>query len=216
MSRKIVALAGEAGVGKDTFADPLVKAGWVRGSFAANLKEMCQTIFNLPPFLTDTQEGKMKRLDVPRVLTEANMREIIRWVSRTHDVSACNQTISKLKKQYIFDKTTTFYTSREILQFVGTEICRRLTTTYHVDVLFMKIEQSETNWVITDARFPNERKMLKDSFNATLIRLKRPGFTGFTGGHASENSFGEDDEYDVVFNNDGDIAKLHAEARRYF
>lgn len=221
MSRKIIVLAGEAGVGKDTFAKPLITAGFNHGSFAANLKQMCQTVFNISPYLTDTQEGKMKRLEVPRPLREVQLRAIIRWIDKTHDLTGCAHIISEIKANHIHKLVRTtgkpkeFHTAREILQFVGTDICRRICPDYHVDVLAMKIEKMPGNWVITDARFPNERAMLKKAFGATLIRLKRPGFEPIGGIHESELSFGKDEEYDVVFNNSGTIEDLQNEARRY-
>ena len=112
-------------------------------------------------------------------------------------------------------KARLFRTTRELLQFVGTEICRKISVSYHIDVLQMQLERDPGNWVITDARFPNERKMLKESFGATLIRIKRPGIISINGDHESEKSLGNDDEYDVVFMNEGTIEQLHTEARRY-
>lgn len=221
MDRKIIALAGEAGSGKDTFAQPLLRANWNHGSFAANLKKMCQQVFSLSPTLTDTQEGKIKSLDVPRTFTDRHLTQIVRWIDNTHDLTNCQELISGIKKEYILDPLITtgrvksFRSAREILQFVGTEVCRRICPEYHVDVLIMKIEQTPGNWIITDARFPNERKALKEKFGAQLILIKRPGIQSIAPVHASETSLGVDDEYDVVFINDKTIEHVHAEAKRY-
>ena len=119
-----------------------------------------------------------------------------------------------------------FKTPREILQFVGTEICRHISEAYHAEVLIRQIlEEPNVNWIITDARFPNERAALKKLFGAMLVRIKRPGYTppscfdseeeAKADGHASELSFGDDSEYDAVIINSGTIEDLQNEALKF-
>lgn len=232
---KIIALSGEALVGKDTFAKPLIERGYIHGSFAGNLKRMCQVAFKLSPFHTDTQNGKLKVLNPPIPFQQHNLNMIVEWIKRTHDIRSLAGKISEVRRNYIelqvrrHNKPLYFKTPREILQFVGTEICRHISPDYHAEVLAYELtSRKSSNWVITDARFPNERDMLKQLFGATLVRIKRPGYTpeslmgsdedpestktqGFQG-HASETSLGLDTEYDVVVINDGSVEDLQNEA----
>lgn len=235
MSRQIIGIGGETRVGKDTFASLLIDRGYHHGSFAKNLKEMCRQVFNLTPFLTDTQEGKEKKLEMPRRLALQQLQHIIRWMGKTHTFDReATREVDLIKREYI-DKPTLqtgkpkeFTTAREILQFVGTEICRRIHKDYHVDVLMHTVRHTPGNWVITDVRFANERDMLKGQFGATLVRIKRPDYTpahlmGDTSPegseavirHASEASLGLDFEYDLVVINDGTIDELKEQARSF-
>lgn len=236
MPSKVIALAGEAGTGKDTFAKPLIERGFIHESFAKNLKDMCIEIFNLTPALVNTQQGKARRLDVPRRLTFQNLVRISQWMSKTHSLAECTPKIDNIKNVYIdsfvksIGKAKEFKTPREILQFVGTDICRELIPTYHVDVLAHNLAKYPGPVVITDARFPNERELLKTKFDAQLIRLKRPSYTPsdqfvtleptpdqkkpvlVAGAHASETSLGTDEEYDVIIINDGTVQDLQEKA----
>lgn len=219
MRRIIVAISGVAQAGKDTLAQPLIKQGFQHGSFATNLKEMCQQVFHLSPVLTDTQDGKKKRLEIPRRLTNEALKEIIRWMGKTHDMSHKAQAIEAIREKYIIEptvktgKTTEFNTARELLQLVGTDICREIIPTYHIDVLISKISNSpSTNWTITDARFANERDALR-SLGALTVLIKRPGLVSEVPAHISESSLGNDDEYDVVVINNSTIEALQEQAK---
>lgn len=220
---KIIALSGEAGVGKDEIADALVSRGYVKTSFASNLKEMCQFAFRLTPYHTDTQKGKKMILKPPLPFNKTVLNKISLWLKKSHNIKVFAPKLKELENKYIrqqvvvHGKPMYFKTPREILQFVGTEICRAVTDTYHTEVLFKKIKETpHANYVVTDARFENERKLLKDYFGATLIRVKRPGYSSATTqgleNHASETSMGADEDYDIVINNGGTIEELRSEA----
>jgi len=212
---KLIGIAGSAGSGKDTFAAPLVNRGFIKAAFADNLKEMCRVIFGLSKFHTDTQEGKLTKLSVLIPFTKIHFNEIVRWIDRTHDIRECAAALSEVEKKYITNhikkegRPLYFYTPREVLQFVGTEICRSVHINYHAEVLYARIISSNLRWVITDVRFANEREMIK-KLGGILVRLKRDGHItqGINTGHPSESSWGEDSEYDVVINNSGTIEDL--------
>lgn len=225
MEKRIIALSGEAGVGKDSFAVPLLERHFMYGSFAGNLKEMCKEIFNLTVPMVETQRGKAKRLSVPRRFTVNNFTLIRRWMAKTHDLTGLADIAKEIEQKYIntplklTGKPKEFTTPREILQFVGTEVCRKMIETYHVDVLVQKIKDTNQNVVITDARFPNERQVLKDKFNAYLIRIIRPGFSIISKEgqkHPSETSLGENEDYDLVIINDGTLKDLHKKAEAVY
>lgn len=231
--RKIISISGELQVGKDTLAEPLIKAGYVKASFAGNLKSMCSEIFNLNDYHLNDPVGKASVLEHTAVLDSDHFQQIVEWMAISHDISAFATMLVELKRKYVtgyfqaHGQYKVFTTPREVLQFVGTDIIRELNPQYHVEVLIHTLNSNPTtSFVATDSRFPNERKVLKDEFNATLVRVKRPLFTpehlinpevrapiGVTR-HSSENSLGPDSEYDAIILNDGTIPELHEKAKK--
>lgn len=216
MDSRVIALAGEKEVGKDTFAVPFLDRGFRRGAFADNLKEMCRSVFGLSTYHTDSTEGKERLLETPRRIRKKEWKDIVRWISRTHELVPITDKLREMEEELVVRQVTRtgkpleFRKPRKLLQFVGTEICRELISSYHVDVLIDQIRKNPGNWVITDARFPNERERLVREFGATLVRIKRPGTVVLN--HASENSLGDDEGYDLVVNNNGTIEELHKTA----
>lgn len=63
---------------------------------------------------------------------------------------------------------------REFLQYLGTNALRNcLHTNTWMNALFADYTESN-NWIITDVRFPNEAKAIKDR-GGIIIRIDRPG-----------------------------------------
>jgi hypothetical protein len=225
MGFKIISLSGEAEVGKDCFALPLIIRGWKKGSFAEPLKEMCMDIFEVSYYYVNKPEGKKKQFDRPRIFTEQAFAKIIGHITKTYDIDDKIDIITQLRETYIkkplkeTGKYLEFNSSRQLLQFVGTDICRAVFPEYFLDMLKLNMNNDPRNTVVTDARFYNERMMLKEEFGAKLIRIKRPGYTpinmynrtvstDITKSHVSENSLGYDEEYDLIILNDGTKAEL--------
>jgi hypothetical protein len=81
-------------------------------------------------------------------------------------------------------------TGRELLQYFGTDICRRMYDNIWIDSCLANIRKSNTKLaVIDDVRFDNERIAIQD-FGGVVIYLDR-GLSGGT--HSSENSMTVDD-----------------------
>jgi len=78
------------------------------------------------------------------------------------------------------------------------------------DQMFKEIQASYPNWVITDTRFPNELKAIKDK-GGISIRVIRPNSKGIKAEietlHKSETAL-DTTTFDYVFNNDGSIEDL--------
>jgi hypothetical protein len=98
-------------------------------------------------------------------------------------------------------------TPRKILQLLGTEAGREIIhPNIWVNSLFADYT-TDSNWVITDVRFPNEAQAIKDR-GGIVIRIERPGGESHCGGaHASETAL-DDYDFDIVINNDGTIDEL--------
>lgn len=167
----VLGLSGAALAGKDTVADYLISEhGWTgKLSFAKNLKDMCREVFGLSLEDVETQEGKKRRFKEPVSFSKAHLQSILYWMLKTHPSklilndsygSVQNLTGKRLKSP------------REILQFVGTDICRALVPTYHVDIILNSAAR-EGNWIITDVRFPNEGDLILDDLKGLVINIDR-------------------------------------------
>jgi len=67
------------------------------------------------------------------------------------------------------------------------------------------------NWIISDVRFPNEVKSIKDR-GGILIRIIRPlTDSKILSDHESENALDHYNDWDYVINNDGSIKGLYQE-----
>jgi hypothetical protein len=116
-------------------------------------------------------------------------------------------------------------TVRRLLQRLGTEAIRdHLHQNAWVNALMacyrtepfkdymgdMRVDIPASNWVITDVRFPNEAKAIKDR-GGIIVRVNRTGF-GPVNGHPSETALDEYD-FDKIIENNGTIADLKESAK---
>ena len=139
----IIAICGFIGSGKDTIADYLVNFhGYKRESFANSLKDAVSVVFGWD---RDMLEGRTKQ-----------SRE---W--------------RETKDEWWSKRLGRTITPRYVLQYWGTEVVRR---GFHDDMWVASLEHrllsSKDDIVITDCRFPNEIKALKN-IGATVLRVKR-------------------------------------------
>ncbi len=170
----VLGINGRALAGKDTVADYLISEyGWTaKLSFAKNLKEMCKAIFFLTDHDVQNQEGKKKDFLTPKVFTDRNLGSVMFWMSRTHGHCPVPVGAKEKVRSYIGTK---FANPRHILQFIGTEICRELVPSYHVDVLVKQVRDNPDGRVIvTDVRFPNEGDLILDELGGLVVYLDRP------------------------------------------
>lgn len=201
----IIGFVGLIGAGKDTAADYLVNFhGFRRDSFANTLKDAISNIFGWD-----------------RTLLEGRTAEARAWREQVDPWWAERLGMPNL-------------TPRWILQYWGTEVCRN---GFHDDIwiasLENKIRKTKDNIVISDVRFPNEIKAIKNA-GGMVVRVKRgqdpdwfqyaeafnngPNHIGWAlskdkldklGIHASEYSWvGRDIDFEI--SNDGTIDELFA------
>ncbi len=201
----ILGIAGIAGSGKDTIGDYLVSHYNWNGklAFARNLKDMCKATFALSEFEVSDHEGKKALFKNPVIVSQTHINSLLAWMCRTHETSGFSkEKRAELAQMLLNIRGKVLHTTREILQFVGTEFCREIIPTYHVDIISQKLNASPGNWIITDVRFPNEAEMLQSNF-AKLVKVERPGLviSEEVRRHTSETSL-PDWKWDAVIMND--------------
>jgi len=96
-------------------------------------------------------------------------------------------------------------TVRDFLQKLGTEAIRdSLHENTWVNATMVDYT-AESNWIITDTRFPNEAEAIKKA-GGIVVRINRPGVQPINP-HPSETSL-DDWNFDAVINNDGDVSDI--------
>jgi hypothetical protein len=140
----IIGVCGFIGSGKDTVADYLVNFHeFRRESFASTLKDAVAAVFGWD-----------------RTLLEGRTKEAREWREQVDPWWAERLAIPTL-------------TPRWVLQYWGTEVCRR---SFHDSIwiasLENKLRNSKDHVVISDCRFPNEIKSIKES-GGKIVWVKR-------------------------------------------
>jgi hypothetical protein len=131
----IIGICGFIGSGKDTVADYLVNFHeFRRESFANTLKDAVAAVFGWD-----------------RTMLEGRTKEAREWREQVDPWWAERLAMPTL-------------TPRWVLQYWGTEVCRRA---FHDDIwiasLENKLRSSKDNVVISDCRFPNEIQSIRDA-----------------------------------------------------
>lgn len=182
----IIGMTGKARSGKNTAADMYVEAldGDVEVfGFADPLKEMALE-GNPIVFFAPEPDGSL------RLLRLADVVEDIGW--------------ERAKDEYP--------EVRRHLQWLGTNVVRRVRETYWVDQGIERARAARAagkHVIITDIRFPNEAEAVW-SQAGMVVKTVRPGLGGGeNGGHSSETSIDLIEE-DVTLLNDGSLDDLRA------
>lgn len=144
MHNKLIGICGWAGSGKDTAANFLIKNhGYKRASFATSLKDAVSSIFHWP-----------------RNLLEGDTKESREWREQIDTWWAKRLNIPHL-------------TPRWVLQNFGTEVMRK---SFNDDIWIASLEYellgNQSNYVISDVRFPNEVKLIQ-KLGGKLIHILR-------------------------------------------
>jgi hypothetical protein len=146
----IIGVCGFIGSGKDTVADYLTNFHeFRRESFANSLKDAVAQVFGWD-----------------RTMLEGRTKQAREWREQVDPWWAQRLNMPNL-------------TPRWVLQYWGTEVCRRA---FHDDIwiasLENKLRNSKDDVVISDCRFPNEIKSIKDAGGIVIrvVRGPEPGW----------------------------------------
>jgi hypothetical protein len=200
----IIGVCGLIGAGKDTIADYLVNVHeFRRESFANTLKDAVAAVFGWD-----------------RTLLEGRTKEARHWREQVDTWWSQRLAIPHL-------------TPRWVLQYWGTDVLRQH---FHDDIwvasLENKMRKTKDDIVISDCRFPNEIRAIKNQgglvirvvrgedpawMEAAVAHMKGPNTIGWALGksildtfniHASEYSWAATD-FDAVIDNNGSIDSLY-------
>ena len=171
----IIGFCGFIGSGKDTVADYLVNDhGYRRESFANTLKDAVASIFGWD-----------------RTMVEGRTKEAREWREQIDPWWADRLAMPTL-------------TPRWVLQYWGTEVCRK---TFHDDIwiasLENKLRQSKDDIVVSDVRFPNEIKAIKN-LGGKIIWIKRGELPSWYESAVQANAGSN------IHTNNMKISKIHA------
>jgi len=200
----IIGIVGLIGSGKDTVADYLVNFHeFRRESFASTLKDAVSSVFGWD-----------------RTLLEGRTKEAREWRERVDPWWAERLSMPTL-------------TPRWILQYWGTEVCRR---GFHDDIwiasLENKLRNSRDNVVISDCRFPNEIQSIRRA-GGRIVWIRRGELPDWyevalqanqgsnwavqelktLGIHSSETAW-IGTRFDVIIENDSSIEDLYSEIKQ--
>jgi len=164
-------------------------------SFADPLKVICHSLFGL------TKEqcwGTDEQKNTPTALRWENMPGVITDQRFFNFLSESKIDINE--KGFIFHKPGPM-TARELLQFFGTNVMRKMYTPVWVNATINKIKQEGSlRSVISDVRFPDEADAIKKA-GGKLIKLTR---SVSKDSHPSETALDNYINFDYVIDNSGD------------
>ncbi len=209
----IIAFSGAKFAGKDTAAEILIKGfGFKRIGLADKLKDICSEVFEMPREDMDNPEKKESPFANRVSITIEHIDSLLRTMQR--DGFEFDQ--EKVFQDVLQNFQGRILTSiRDMLQTIGTDICR----TYVADDIWLQYVAGEVKnpyekFVITDARFKNERDFFK-KLGATLVLIKRNSVQN-NSTHISENQLGEDSDYDVIMTNNETIYALQQSVQMWY
>lgn len=208
---QIIGIIGFKGSGKDTVGDFLVRDyEYGRDSFAGSLKDAVAAIFG---WERDLIEGATKESREWREQPDTWWEEKLDWINHPG--------------RYISER----FTPRVALQFWGTDLLRK---NFHNDLWIMSLQnrlRTKGRTVITDCRFPNEFKAIKE-VGGQVWRVRRgpepdwysSGYLAACGAEthiAAMRALGIHESewawlnlpFDTIIDNDGSIEDLEAQVK---
>lgn len=195
----IIGIGGKAGAGKDTLAKFLVYFIAIRKGY--------QFGSNNPLYYGFDYVEDLAGVKVLRFAT--GVKRIASMFTGIPEDAFNDQHV----KDSVLDDRWNGMTVRELLQRIGTDCIRNhLHKDAWVNLLMAQIQRDSFNssrhvdHVITDVRFPNEAKAIKDA-GGYLICVKRPNLPEMD--HPSETALDDWKDWDFVVDNDRGFDKLH-------
>ncbi len=169
-------------------------------SFADPLKQFCINVLGLKYsqcYGTDEQKNEpttLKWEDMPGVVTSKTSKNL--RVSNSKDAELVKEKCSSINCTY---HTEGYMTGREVLQWFGTDICRKIFSDCWINATIQKITRDASNIaIITDARFINEVEAIQKA-GGKVLRLTRSPHNDDI--HPSELQLDSYTKFDYVIDN---------------
>ena len=180
---------------------PLVRAY----NFADALKEMCVMLFNIPPecvYGTDEQKNQPQEHllweNMPGVITCSEV-----WDSLCSDG----------EPDGLMYHAAGPMTAREFMQYLGTDIMRKMYEPIWVNSCIRKIQREQSQLaIIADVRFGNEAKAIEEA-GGKLVRLTR---NIYNDDHSSEVALDDYPFTNYIDNSDTNIDDLTVKVKKFY
>ena len=201
---KVVAISGHAGSGKDTLADIIILADTWKNSKYFQRMFPDKAAF-IRRFLTNHSITINACSNIQKVAFAGKLKQALAIITDTPLECWSDQVFKNAPNMLgLTNEKNEFYTNRELLQIFGTEVGRNINQDIWIEALFVSLEDAG-NYIITDLRFENEAKAIKDKLNGKLIRINRESVIM---PHDSETGLDNYNEFDIVIDNNGTIDDL--------
>ena len=219
----LIGISGKMGSGKDTLAvvinyvadnfAPEDIARWEQpaSEFAYESRKFAQPIKFIIALLIGCDISQLE----DREFKEKELGEEWWYYCNSLFFDGETKMVSYLEADDNIKNNTSWYivklTPRKLLQLLGTEAGRHIIhPNIWVNALFADYEP-DSNWIITDVRFPNEAKAIKEK-GGIMIRVNRPQFMAngrviVKDEHESETALDDYDGFDYVIENDSDSVR---------
>jgi hypothetical protein len=178
----IISISGRKLSGKTTLANEAIKRGFVKISFADKLKRITSELIDCP--IEDLSDPIKK---------EEKFNKPYHWIDLKDKLEkTLNLSLPDDIQNILLES------KRDVLQFIGTEVLRRIDSEYHVNSLKEQIEPNK-NYVTDDCRFLNEFQLLS-SLGAVSILVIRPSHMVYSN-HESETALNRKYFKKIIKNN---------------
>lgn len=183
-------------------------------SFADTLKWICIDLFNIPPeCVYGTDEQKNRPIEH---LKWDNMPGVITPIGWSILEGKLNPEIQSSPDDFNLILAEGPMTAREFMQYLGTEVMRRMYLNVWVESTLNKIQKEGSELaIIADARFPNEVNAIINR-GGKVLKLNR---NVFNDQHASEialDSYDDNKFLKVIENNDIGVCDLLQEIKSVY
>ena len=192
----IIGFCGRCQSGKSELANICEKYNFNKLSFATPLKQLVAKLLNCT--IEDVNRLKNTKIDF---ICDADKCDVI---SKECEIPLNIVNDTMLNKQ--------FENSRQILQFIGTNLIRNYNNDWHVNKMKLMIDKDK-NYVIDDVRFPNEANLIKE-LNGDLWFIVRPKIDNVSN-HESETSLKWQNFENIIINN-GSLEYLQSRWKMFF
>jgi len=187
----VIGFAGRCRSGKTVLSEVCEKYGYQRLSFALPLKQLCADILDI----SIDELNRAKNESIPIEITIG--KDICEILSEETNIPI-ETTTEICDGKYL-------HTVRDMLQFIGTDYIRKYNKDWHVNKIREMIDEN-TNYVIDDVRFPNEKKIIEelggDCWFVTRTTLEN------VSNHESETSITWKDCFNKVIINDSTLHEM--------
>lgn len=194
----LIGISGKAGSGKDTIGEIIQKLCLTNKGPQFEIKKFAGKLKQTASLLTGISIEKFEDQEFKKTILGSE------W-GKTTKQNPLNA-IEPFKDITFVEMMSV----RDLLQKLGTEAMRNgLHENVWVNALFANYTEDK-QWVITDVRFPNEFKAIKEK-GGIVIRVNRPGYGNsmkeLAEAHPSETAL-DGHDFDYVIENDGNLEKL--------